>query len=258
MSYRRHRLTINAHLLLPLLLALQVAAAACTSLPSQVQQAERTIAIADSMDAEHQLYSDAAALHAAIGTLCKPITRYLHRNTLTAAYYYMGRNLSANNAIPDAAECYIACDRLHPDDPIRRGRVNTCMAYICTWQCDDSLSLVFYKRSSLAFLESVNNTRYAHSLLSQCQSLQNLHRFEEADSLGSPVPPMEDMVGNRADMLYHTIRYCISLTSVPKTGAKTERYAIAGKGHPPTAAGTVTTALPQYHSGTERNYQHRP
>ena len=183
MRFRRHTQTVSHHLLLPLLFVLQVATTACTSLPSKVLEAKRTIAIADSLDAEHQLYSDTAALQAAIGTLCKPITRYLYRNTLAAAYYYMGRNLSANNAIPDAVECYIACDRLHPDDPIRRGRVNTCMAYICTWQCEDSLSLVFYKRSSLAFLESGNNTRYAHSLLSQCQSLQSLHRFEEADSL---------------------------------------------------------------------------
>lgn len=176
MNYRRHIL---------LLLWLLVGQAAATAAPSRIWEAERTIAMADSMDAEHRLYSDTVALCAAIRTLDKPIIRHLHRNTLAAAYYYLGRNLSADKAIPDAAECYIACDRLHPDDPIRRGRVNTCMAHICTWQCNDSLAIIFYRRASQAFLESGNETRYAHSLLSLCQALQDLHYFEEADSLWS-------------------------------------------------------------------------
>ena len=90
MRFRRHTQTVSYLLLLPLLLALQVATTACTSLPSKVLEAERTIALADSLDAEHQLYSDTAALQAAIGTLCKPITRYLYRNTLAAAYYLYG------------------------------------------------------------------------------------------------------------------------------------------------------------------------
>lgn len=173
------------YLLLWLLLVGQMAMTACTSSTMRVREAERTIAMADSMDAEHQLYSDTAALHAAIRTLNRPITRHTRRNTLAAAYYYMGRNLSAGNAIPEAAECYIACDRLHPDDPIRRGRVNTCMAYICSQQCEDTLALVFNKRAIKAFQESGNDARYAHSLLSRCQTLQNLHRFEEADRLWS-------------------------------------------------------------------------
>lgn len=180
---RRHTQTVSYYLLLPLLLTLQVATIACTSFPSQVQEAERTIATADSMDAEHQLYSDTAALYAAIGTLCKPITRYLHRNTLAAAYYYMGRNLSANNAIPDAAECYIACDRLHPDDPIRRGRVNACMAYICSQQCEDTLALVFNKCAIKAFQESDSEWHYAYSLLSLSENYSKIGNFHIADSL---------------------------------------------------------------------------
>ena len=171
------------YLLLWLLLVGQMAMTACTSSTMQVREAERTIAIADSMDAEHQLYSDTAALHAAIRTLDRPLFRHLHRNTLAAAYYYMGRNLSAGNAIPDAAECYIACDRLHPDDPIRRGRINACMAYICSQQCEDTLALIFNKRAIKAFQEGGSEWYYAYSLLSLCENYSNIGKFHIADSL---------------------------------------------------------------------------
>ena len=149
----------------------------------QVRETERTIAIADSMDAKHQLYSDTAALRTAICTLNKPITRHLHRNTLAAAYYYMGRNLSADNAIPEAAECYIACDRLRPDSPVRRGRVNACMANICTQQCKDSLALIFNLRSMEAFRESDNLWYYACKLLFLSENYCKLGEHHIADSL---------------------------------------------------------------------------
>lgn len=170
-------------LLLWLLLALQVATTACTSSTKPVLEAERIVAMADSMDAEHLLYSDTAALCTAICTLDRPVRRHRYRNALAAAYYYMGRNMSLNSDYARAADCYIACDRLHPDDPIRRGRVNACMAYICTQQGEDSLALVFYKRSSQAFYASGNSWYYAHSLLNQCRTLLHLHRLGEADSL---------------------------------------------------------------------------
>lgn len=172
------------YLLLLLLLAGQMATTACTSSSSRVREAERIIAIADSMDAEHQLYSDTVALRAAIRTLRKPIARHLHRNTLAAAYYYMGRNLEDNcSLIPDAADCYIACDRLHPDDPIRRGRVNACMAYICSQQAEDSLALVFRQRSTEAFRESGDTARYTYGLLFLSENYCQLGEYQIADSL---------------------------------------------------------------------------
>ncbi len=184
-KYRRHILTINHYLLLWLLLLLPLfATQAATAAPSRIREAERTIAIADSMDAEHQLYSDTAALRTAICTLDKPITRHLHRNTLAAAYYYMGRNLEDNYAhIPEAADCYIACDRLHPDDPIRRGRVNACMAYICNQQSEDSLALIFRQRSTEAFRESGDTMRYAYGLLFLSENYCKLGEYHIADSL---------------------------------------------------------------------------
>lgn len=172
------------YLLLLLLLAGQMATTACTSSSSRVREAERIIAIADSMDAEHQLYSDTVALRAAIRTLRKPIARHFHRNTLAAAYYYMGRNLEDNcSLIPDAADCYIACDRLHPDDPIRRRRVNACMAYICSQQSEDSLALVFRQRSTEAFRESGDTARYTYGLLFLSENYCQLGEYQIADSL---------------------------------------------------------------------------
>ena len=130
------------------------------------------------------MYSDTSALRAAIHTLRKPIIRHLHRNTLAAAYYYMGRNLEDNcSLIPDAADCYIACDRLQPDDPIRRGRVNACMASICTRQVEDSLALVFRQRSTEAFRESGDTARYAYGLLFLSENYCKLGEYHIADSL---------------------------------------------------------------------------
>ncbi len=156
---------------------------ACTSSPTQVREAERIITMADSLDREHLLYTDTIAIRHAIRTLDRPFNRYTHRNTLAAAYYYMGRNLSANNAILDAAEYYIACDRLHPDDPIRRGRVNACMAYICSQQCNDTLALVFNKCAIKAFQESDSEWYYAYSLLSLSENYSKIGNFHIADSL---------------------------------------------------------------------------
>lgn len=170
------------HYLLLSLLALQVVATACT-LPSTRKEALRTIATADSLDNTHQLYSDTVALRLAIRALNKPISRDIHRNALASAYYYMGRNLSNANAITEATDCYIACDRLHPDDLILRGRVNACMADICSQQQADSLALFFNNRSTKAFQESGNIWYYAYGLLFLSENYSNLKMFNTADSL---------------------------------------------------------------------------
>ena len=89
--------------------------------------------MADSIDqTQHVIYDDTAALGLVIRQLDNPMGRVFKHSTLGKAYYYMGRNLEDNyQQIAEAAECYIEADRLHIDDPIYRGRVNTCMGYIC-------------------------------------------------------------------------------------------------------------------------------
>ena len=171
-------------LLLLWLFAGQVVTTACSSFPSRIQEAEHTVAIADSMDAERHLYADTAALYAAIRTLNKPIIRYTHRNALAAAYYYLGRSLEDScTRISEAADCYIACDRLCPRNPVLRGRVNACMAYLCTQQDKNDLALTFNRRSTEAFRRSGDSLYFAYGLLYLSENYSQLGQHHTADSL---------------------------------------------------------------------------
>ena len=148
------------------------------------QEAKEVIAAADSLDqTEHVIYDDTAALGQTIRTLDNPVGRLLMSNTLGKAHYYMGRNLSLSNHIAEAAEHYIEADRLQIDDPIYRGRVNSCMGYICAQNDNDSLALIFYERSNNAFKESGNEWYYAQSLLNVSLRTIKVHQFNKADSL---------------------------------------------------------------------------
>ena len=147
-------------------------------------EAKNVIATADSIDqTEHVIYDDTAALGRAIRSLDNPFGRLFQRNTLGKAYYYMGRNYSLSNQIAEAAECYIEADRLQIDDPIYRGRVNSCMGYICAQNNNDSLALIFDERASEDFKESGNEWRYAQMLLDCSERHINLHKYCVADSL---------------------------------------------------------------------------
>lgn len=141
------------------------------------QEAKGVIAMADSIDQNHHvIYDDTAALGKAIRCLDNPFGRVLMSNTLGKAYYYMGRNFSLSNQIPEAADCYIEADRLQIDDAIYRGRINSCMGYICAQNKSDSLALIFYERANGCFLEGSDEWRYAQSLLNiiQCYPLAEL------------------------------------------------------------------------------------
>ncbi|MBQ5626281.1 MAG: hypothetical protein IIU96_04560, partial [Paludibacteraceae bacterium] len=96
---------------------------------TRYQEAQTTIAIADSLDQhEHLLYPDTAALQQAIRTLDTPFGKLFAHNQLGKAHYYIGRHLSLDNQITQAAAHYIAADRAQINDPIYRGRINSCMA----------------------------------------------------------------------------------------------------------------------------------
>ena len=144
--------------------------------------AKEVIALADSIDqTEHVVYDDTVALDKAIRSLNNPIGRMLMPNTLGKAYYYMGRNYSLSNQIAEAAECYIEADRLQIDDPIYRGRVNSCMGYICAQSNSDSLALIFYERAHADFVESENEWRCAQGLLNIGIRHIKLNQFSQAD-----------------------------------------------------------------------------
>ena len=156
----------------------------CVCSSCQWREAQEVIAKADSIDqTEHVIYDDTAALRNVIRCLDNPFSRVLMSNTLGKAYYYMGRNYSLSDQIVKAADCYIEADRLQIDDPIYRGRVNSCMGYICAQNNNDSLALTFYKRASEDFKESENEWRYAQSLLDRIEFNVKLLNYVVADSL---------------------------------------------------------------------------
>ena len=148
-------------------------------------EAKEVIAIADSLDqTKHVVYDDTAAIAGVIRKLDNPLGKLIHKNTLGKAYYFMGRNLEDNyQQVAGAARCYIEVDRLQIDDPIYRGRVNSCMGYICAQNNNDSLALIFYERASEDFKKSGNEWRYAHSLLDRIEFNVKLHNYIVADSL---------------------------------------------------------------------------
>lgn len=157
----------------------------CGFASCKCHEAKEVIITADSLDQnEHVIYDDTAALGKAIRSLDNSFGRLLMPNTLGKAYYYMGRNLEdCYLQVSDAAKCYIEADRLQIDDPIYRGRVNSCMGYICAQNCSDSLALIFYERANEDFSESSNEWYYAQSLLNIIQCHIYLKAFSEADSL---------------------------------------------------------------------------
>lgn len=157
----------------------------CFSSCSSWHEAKAVIAMADSIDqTQHLIYDDTVALRKAIHTLNNPLGRTFKRSTLGKAFYYMGRNLEDDySQLARAAECYVAADWLKIDDPIYRGRVNSCMGGICGNYNKDSLSLLFYERAHQEFTTSDDEWYYAHSLLNLSVRNHALKNFCEADSL---------------------------------------------------------------------------
>lgn len=149
------------------------------------QEADAVVAMADSIDqTQHVIYDDTVALRKAIHTLNNPLGRTFKRSTLGKAFYYMGRNLEDDySQVARAAECYVAADWLKIDDPIYRGRVNSCMGGICGNYNKDSLSLLFYERALEHFEESGDEMRYAYGLLDLSLCADALNHFVFADSL---------------------------------------------------------------------------
>lgn len=147
--------------------------------------AREVVALADSIDQNyHVIYDDTVALHNVIQALNNPLGRTFQRTTLGKAFYYMGRNLEDDySQVARAAECYVAADWLRIDDPIYRGRVNSCMGQICGNYNQDSLSLLFYERAHHEFKNADDDVRYAYSLLDMSVCMDALNRANCADSL---------------------------------------------------------------------------
>ena len=100
---------------------------------------------------EKRITRDTAALNFAIETLNGPLGYLFAKQELAKAYYFMGRNFYYLNDFSTAADYYILCDRLNPTDPLYKGRINSCMGYLCKQDSCFEEALEFYERSSYAF-----------------------------------------------------------------------------------------------------------
>lgn len=101
--------------------------ASCTSW----REGKEVVVEADGLFAEGVIMKDTAALAEVIRTL-EPYGRLFAREDLVKAYYLLGRNMDDYyHDFSTAADYYIEADRLNTKDPILRGRINSCMGFLC-------------------------------------------------------------------------------------------------------------------------------
>ena len=147
-------------------------------------EAKEVIAEADGLLAKGVIMRDTAALASSIRTLDNFIGRLCERDKLAKAYYLMGRNLDDySHNFSDAAEYYIAADRIKTKDYVMRGRINSCMGFLCKQDSCFEEALVFYERANEAFAKSGNDKRYANGLVSIAEQYVNLKEYTKADSV---------------------------------------------------------------------------
>ena len=185
----------------------------CTSC-TRWHEAKAVIAEADSLLVYGKIIEDTAVLAATINTFSCPMGYVFARNDLAKAYYHMARNFYHAHDYATAADYYILCDRLNPTDPMYKGRVNSCMGFLCKQDSCFEEALEFYQRSSCAFKESGNEWYYAHNLLNVSELYVNLREYTTADSILHLAAKYEidsayyaDMVDIKAMALYNQQLY---------------------------------------------------
>ena len=147
-------------------------------------EARAVVKEADSLLVEHKVVTrDTTALLFAINTLDGPLGHVFAREDLAKAYYFMGRNFYYLNDFSTAADYYILCDRMNPSDPMYKGRINSCMGYLCKQDSCFEEALVFYERAKVAFEKAGDEKRIANGLLSIAEQYINLKQYDKADSV---------------------------------------------------------------------------
>ena len=146
--------------------------------------AKAVIAEADSLLAKGMIMRDTVALAGAIRALDNHAGQVFAREELAKAYYLMGRNLDDyHHNFADAADYYIEVDRLKTKDLVLRGRINSCMGYLCKQDSCFKEALVFYERSNNSFKASGNEWYYAYNLLNVAEQYVSLREYTKADSI---------------------------------------------------------------------------
>lgn len=173
-SYFRH----FVHFLLVAMMLMSITSCA------RWREAKAVVSEADSLlGNEKRITRDTAALNFAIETLKGPVGYLFAKQELAKAYYFMGRNFYYANDFATAADYYILCDRLNPSEPMYKGRVNSCMGFICKQDSCFTEALEFYDRACEVHKKSSNVWYYAHNLLNVAEQYVNLGEYNDADSV---------------------------------------------------------------------------
>ena len=155
----------------------------CTSC-ARWREAKGVVAEADSLLVKGVIIKDTAALSGGICTLENLMGRVFAKEELTKMYYLMGRNLDDYyHNFSDAADFYIKADRMKTKDWVLRGRINSCMGFICKQDSSFAEALEFYLRANEAFEKSGDEKRIANGLVSIAEQYVNLKDYAKADSV---------------------------------------------------------------------------
>ena len=165
------------------MLLVAVLVISCTSC-ARWREAKEVVAEAERLlGNEKRITRDTAALNFAIETLNGPLGYLFAKQELAKAYYFMGRNFYYLNDFAKAADYYILCDRLNPTDPLYKGRINSCMGYLCKQDSCFEEALEFYDRACEVHKKSSNVWYYAHNLLNVAEQYVNLGEYKNVDSV---------------------------------------------------------------------------
>ena len=147
------------------------------------RDAKAVVKEADRLLVYGNIIEDTAVLAATINTFSGPMGYVFARNDLAKAYYHMARNFYHAHDYATAADYYILCDRLNPTDPMYKGRVNSCMGFLCKQDSCFEEALEFYLRANEAFEKSGDEKRIANGLVSIAEQYVCLHEYAKADSV---------------------------------------------------------------------------
>ena len=168
------------HIVHFLLVAMMMSITSC----ARWREAKAVVAEADRLLGEGVIMRDTAALADVIKALDNPIGRVIAREELVEAYYLMGRNLDDYcRDCATATDYYIEADRLKTKDMVLRGRINSCMGFICKQDSCFKEALEFYERANEAFEKSGDEKRIANGLLSIAERYIYLNEFAKVDSV---------------------------------------------------------------------------
>ena len=155
----------------------------CTSC-APWREAKEVVAEAERLLAKGEIMQDTAVLTEVINTLDNPVGRVIAKDELAEAYYLMGRNMDDYcHDFAAAADYYIEADRLQTTDLVLRGRINSCMGFICKQDSSFAEALEFYERACEVHKKSSNVWYYAHNLLNVAEQYVNLGEYNNADSV---------------------------------------------------------------------------